>query len=127
MQTQVDAPFEKVVDRTRAELESEGFGVLCEIDVGETLREHLDVEFGRYRILGACNPSLAHEALSTERTLGALLPCNVIVREDDDGDVSVDAIDPTELLAIADDPALDEPAGEVRARFERVLAALERY
>ncbi|WP_435146302.1 DUF302 domain-containing protein [Halobaculum sp. P14] len=121
---QVAGEFGDVVDRTVEALESEGFGVLCDIDVQETLKRKLDEEFRRYRILGACNPPLAHEALETELGLGVLLPCNVVVYEADDGSVAVRAVDPTVMLSVVDDPELDDVASEVRERFERVLAAI---
>jgi len=125
MQKQIDEPFDAVVDATITALEAEGFGVLCDIDVQETFAEKLDAEFRRYRILGACNPQLAHEALGTEIELGALLPCNVVVYEADNGHVAVSAVDPEQLVGVADNPDLDAVAGEVRHRFERVLASLD--
>jgi uncharacterized protein (DUF302 family) len=121
----VDGEFDAVVDRTIDALEDEGFGVLCDIDVQATFAEKLDLDdFRRYRILGACNPPLAHEGLETELRLGALLPCNVVVYEDDDGTVRVSAVDPHALLSVVEGSALDEIAGEVHDRFERVLDAL---
>ena len=120
----VDAPFEDAVERVEAALADEGFGVLCDIDVRATLAEKLGVEFPRYRILGACNPALAHEGLQEEPHLGALLPCNVVVYEDDDGTVGVSAVDPGRLLSVVDAPALDPIADEVTERFERVLDAV---
>jgi uncharacterized protein (DUF302 family) len=125
IQIHIDGSFDAVVDATIAALQDEGFGVLCDIDVQETLAEKLDVDVRRYRILGACNPPLAHEALSEEPELGALLPCNVIVYEADDGSVTVSAVDPGRLVGVADNAALDSIADEVRERFERVLAAVE--
>ena len=121
----VDGEFDAVVDRTIDALEDEGFGVLCDIDVQATFAEKLDLDdYRRYRILGACNPPLAHEGLETELRLGALLPCNVVVYEDDDGTVRVSAVDPHALLSVVEGSALDEIAGEVHDRFERVLDAL---
>jgi uncharacterized protein (DUF302 family) len=113
--------FEDAVDRVRAELASEGFGVLCEIDVQATLREKLGVETDRYLILGACNPPLAHRALEAEPELGALLPCNVLVYERD-AETHVAAIDPERMLAIVGNEALGEVAAEVRERLGRVVA-----
>lgn len=121
LDTEVDDPFEDVVARTEDALAEEGFGVLCDIDVKATFAAKLDVDFRKYRILGACNPPLAHEGLTAEPGLGALLPCNVVVYEADDGTVAVRAVDPEELLDAVDNPALDEIAVDVRERFERVL------
>ncbi|MBP1986864.1 DUF302 domain-containing protein [Halolamina salifodinae] len=120
----VDGTFDNVVDETVDALEEEGFGVLCDIDVQATLAKKLDADFRNYRILGACNPPLAKQALETETRLGALLPCNVIVYETDDGDVGVSAVDPGELLSVVDNPELDEVATDVGERFERVLGEL---
>jgi len=120
----VDGEFDDVVARTEAALADENFGVLCDIDVQGTMREKLDAEFRDYRILGACNPPLAHEALAEELRLGALLPCNVVVYERDDGAVGVSAVDPEKLLSVVDSPDLDPVAADVRERFERVLDAV---
>ena len=120
----VDAPFDEAVDRTVEALGEEGFGILSDIDVEATLREKLDVDFRRYRILGACNPPLAHQALEEELRLGALLPCNVIVYEADDGRVGVSAIDPAVMLSVVDNSTLDPVAEEVGARLERALGAV---
>ena len=124
IQTAVTGEFGDVVDTTIAALEDEGFGVLCDIDIQATLEEKLGEEFRRYRILGACNPALAHEGLNEEIELGALLPCNVIVYETDGGDIVVSAVDPQRLVGIADNDALDSIAIEVTERFERVLSAV---
>ena len=124
IQTAVTGDFDDVVDTTIAALEDEGFGVLCDIDIQATLEEKLGEEFRRYRILGACNPALAHEGLNEEIELGALLPCNVIVYETDGGDIVVSAVDPQRLVGIADNDALDSIAIEVTERFERVLSAV---
>ena len=124
IQTATSGNFEKVVDTTIDVLEDEGFGVLCDIDVQATLKEKLDEEFRQYRILGACNPALAHEGLSDEIELGALLPCNVIVYEADNGEVMVNAVNPEQLVDIADNDALDSIATEVHDRFERVLSTV---
>lgn len=124
MTTRVDASFEDAVESTTEALEDEGFGILSEIDVKTTLKQKLDVDVDDYRILGACNPPLAHEALDREPELGALLPCNVIVYEDGD-DVVVSAVDPERLLDVTDSPDLDEVAAEVREMFQRALATVE--
>ena len=120
-----DREFDDVVDDVEAALADEGFGVLCDIDVKATLKEKLDEDFRQYRILGACNPPLAHEALEEELELGALLPCNVVVYETDEGTVGVSAVDPATMLSVVDNPDLDPIAVEVRERFERVLGAVE--
>jgi uncharacterized protein (DUF302 family) len=116
--------YERAVERTREELGKEGFGVLTEIDVKATLKKKLDVDFRPYIILGACNPPIAHQALSAERDLGLLLPCNVIVYATDDPERSViAAIDPVEQLKLAGNAAIAPFAEEVRRRLERVLDA----
>ncbi|WP_435320347.1 DUF302 domain-containing protein [Haloarchaeobius sp. TZWSO28] len=123
---QVEAPgtFDETIDATLTALEDEGFGVLCDIDVQATFEKKLGEEFRKYRILGACNPPLAHEGLIADVQLGALLPCNVIVYETDEGDVMVSAVDPKQLVGIAENEALDDIAAEVHERFERVLATV---
>ncbi|MDS0475053.1 DUF302 domain-containing protein [Natrinema sp. 1APR25-10V2] len=124
MKESVAGSFDETVDTTIAALESEGFGVLCDIDVQATFERKLDEEFRQYRILGACNPGLAHDGLSEEIELGALLPCNVVVYETDDGTVVVSAVDPQRLVGMADNAALESIAAEVTDRFERVLATV---
>lgn len=123
---QVAGGFDEIVDQTTEALADEGFGVLADIDVKQTFDEKLDLEepYRQYRILGACNPEFAHDALDAEPHLGALLPCNVIVYETVDGTVGVSAVDPEELIGVVDNDALDGIASEVRDRFERVLATL---
>ncbi len=111
--------------RVREELQKEGFGVLTQIDVKETLRKKLDVEFRPYRILGACNPSLAHRALSSEVDIGLLLPCNVVVYQgNDEGTSVVGVLDPVQQLGMTGRGDMGLMAQEVRDRMERVLAAL---
>ncbi|MBP8948534.1 MAG: DUF302 domain-containing protein [Candidatus Promineofilum sp.] len=125
MRTHLDTSYEAAVERVTAALKSEGFGVLTTIDVKATLKQKLDVDFRRYVILGACNPPLAHRALSTELEIGLLLPCNVIVYEDDGGAGSVVSIvDPHAMLGTGINPALAPVADEAAARLRRVLAAL---
>ena len=119
----VDLPLGAAIDKVTAELASEGFGVLTRIDVQQTLKEKIGVEFRRYQILGACNPKFAHQALSTEIGIGVLLPCNVAVWEGDDGRTVVAAVDPMETMA-AQDPRLREVATQVRERLTRVLEKL---
>ena len=123
-QRHVDGGFDDVVDRTIEALGDEGFGVLCDIDVQATFAEKLDEEFRQYRILGACNPGLAFEGLGTEVELGALLPCNVVVYEEDDGGVVVSAVDPEQLLDVTENDDLESIGVEVSERFERVLDSL---
>ena len=113
-------PFADVVERVRAELKREGFGVLCEIDVQATLREKLGVEGEPYLILGACNPPLAHQALQAERELGVLLPCNVAVYQDG-GETQISAIDPERMLSIVDNDELAPVAADVKARLGAVV------
>ena len=124
IRTTVAGDFDETVETTIAALEDEGFGILCDIDVRATFEKKLGEEFRQYRILGACNPGLAHEGLNEEIELGALLPCNVIVYETDDGEVVVSAVDPRQLVGIADNEALDSISNEVHDRFERVLASV---
>ena len=123
-QTSVSGGFDEAVEATVEALEKEGFGVLCDIDVRATFEKKLGEEFRRYRILGACDPGLAHEGLNEEIELGALLPCNVVVYETDDGEVVVSAVRPQELVGVADNPSLDHIAAEVDERFDRVLSAV---
>jgi len=111
--------------RLREELQKEGFGVLTEIDVQGTLKKKLDVDVPPYRILGACNPELAHQALSAEQDIGLLLPCNVVIYADEDGNGSVvSVLDPVVQLGVTGRTDIEPLARDVRARMERVLAAL---
>jgi uncharacterized protein (DUF302 family) len=113
-------PFAVAVERVRAELQTEGFGVLCEIDVQATLRERLGVEGEPYLILGACNPPLAHRALQAEPELGVLLPCNVVVYQRG-GETQISAIDPERMLSIVDNDELAPVAADVKARLGAVV------
>ena len=127
MRTRLDVPYEAAVERVTAALKTEGFGVLTTIDVQSTLKQKLDVDFRRYVILGACNPTLAHRAMSTELEIGLLLPCNVIVYEDDSGAGSVVSIvDPHAMLGTGINPALAPVADEAAARLRRVLEEIAR-
>ena len=123
MKKQLELGYDEALARVPEALKSEGFGVLTEIDVRDTLKKKLGVEFRRYKILGACNPPLAHRALASEIDVGVMLPCNVIVYENDEGRAVVTAIDPMQTVA-AQSPSLQPIAEEVRARLERVLAQL---
>ncbi|HSM62049.1 MAG TPA: DUF302 domain-containing protein [Longimicrobiales bacterium] len=121
----LDIPVDAADARVREALKNEGFGVLTEIDVKDTLKTKLDVDFRPYRILGACNPPLAHRALTEELEIGLLLPCNVIVYEGEEAGTSVVSIlDPEKQLGVAGRDDLAPLATEVRARMERVLASL---
>jgi uncharacterized protein (DUF302 family) len=122
----VDGAFDEVLKRTTAALQDEGFGVLSDIDIQAKLREKLDVKMPRYRILGACNPPLAHKALQVEADIGLLLPCNVVVREDEAGAVQVSFIDPDTMMDMIDKPAVRDVATDARARLERVRDKLAR-
>jgi uncharacterized protein (DUF302 family) len=123
LRVDVPLPYDQAVAKTRAALEKEGFGVLTEIDVKATLKKKLDVDFRDYIILGACNPPLAHQALTEEREIGLLLPCNVIVYAGERADRSVvAALDPVEQLKLTGNTHLEPLAGDVRAQMERVLA-----
>lgn len=117
-------PFDEALARTTAALKTEGFGVITEIDVKETMKKKLDVDFRNYKILGACNPPLAHGALSADLMLGLLLPCNVIVFEEDTGEVTVSIADPIEMFKIVDNPAVAGLAEKVKEKLVRVRSAL---
>ncbi len=120
----VAAPFADTERKVREELQKEGFGILSEIDVTAKFREKLGKEFRNYVILGACNPPLAWEAFSRELNIGTLLPCNVVVYDADDGGTVVMIMDPVAALGLIGNPQVAELAGTVRAKLERVLAAL---
>jgi uncharacterized protein (DUF302 family) len=123
--TAVPVTYERAVERTREELAKEGFGVLTEIDVRATMKKKLDVDFRPYVILGACNPPLAHQALTAERDIGLLLPCNVIVYAGDEpGTSTVAVLDPVAALSLSGNQSIAPLAEEVRARMVRVVAAL---
>ncbi len=121
--TRLDLPYEQAVANVTTALKNEGFGVLTEIDVKATLKQKLDADFRKYVILGACNPSLAHQALNTELEIGLLLPCNVIVYEDNGGSV-VSIVDPISMLGVVESPDLESVAQEARARLQRVIEAV---
>jgi len=117
----VDLPFEQTIEKVTEELKQEGFGVLTTIDVKETLKKKIDVDFKKYTILGACNPPIAHKALQTEEELGLLLPCNVIVYEKDDKTI-VSMFDPMLMTDIIKNEQMEPIAKEVKEKLQRVLA-----
>ncbi|MBS0336189.1 MAG: DUF302 domain-containing protein [Proteobacteria bacterium] len=120
----VNLTYEKAIEAVTAALAKEGFGVLTEIDVAATLKKKLGLERPAYKILGACNPQFAARALEFEPQIGALLPCNVVVRVDETGKTVVEFMDPNAVLQLVDRPGVDEIAAEVRARLVRVMDAL---
>ena len=120
----VDVSFDTAVDKVTEALASEGFGILSDIDVAGKMKEKLDKDMPPYRILGACNPPLAYQAISAVEEIGLLLPCNVVVREDASGKVHVDFMDPVSVMSLVDDPGVEPLANDVKTRLERVLAAL---
>jgi uncharacterized protein (DUF302 family) len=120
----VEESFDGAIQKVTAELEKEGFGVLSDIDVAAKMKAKLDKDMPGYRILGACNPALAYQAISAVEDIGLLLPCNVLVREDADGKVHVDFMDPESVLALVGDPGVTPLAQEVKGRLQRVLESL---
>jgi len=117
-------PFDAAVERVTAALQREGFGILTEIDVKATLKKKLDVDFRNYRILGACNPPLAHQALQLEDKIGTMLPCNVVVQETGAGTVEVSAVDPVASMQAIENPRLQGVAETVRAKLKAVVDSL---
>ena len=119
----VNLPYAQAVERAREALKAEGFGVLCEIDIKEKLKEKLGIDFRNYVILGACNPPLAYQTLQEEINIGLLLPCNVIVYEEGDHSI-VAAIDAAKMLSVVSNPKLESTAGEVNEKLKRVIESM---
>ena len=119
-----DVSYEEALEKVTAALKEEGFGVLTEIDIKATFKKKLNVDWRRYKILGACNPSLAHRALSGEPLIGLLLPCNVTVFEEDDGTINVSFIKPSEMFKVVDNPQVVPIAEEVDAKLLRAMERL---
>jgi uncharacterized protein (DUF302 family) len=123
---QLKTDFDSAIQRVTDALKAEGFGVLTEIDVKATLKKKMDVDFRPYKILGACNPPLAHRALSADPQIGLLLPCNVVVAQsEEEGMIDVSLIDPISMLGIVNNPEVESVAQDARARLERVTASLK--
>ena len=120
----VDHEFDAAIEKVTAELQKEGFGVLSDIDVAAKIKEKLDKDMPRYRILGACNPPLAYQAVSAVPEIGLLLPCNVLVRENEEGRVSISFMAPQAMLSLVENPDVEPLAAQVKERLQRVLAAM---
>ncbi|NGP87681.1 DUF302 domain-containing protein [Fodinibius halophilus] len=120
----IDGSFEEAIETITGLLQEEGFGILTEIDVKETLKKKLDVDFKKYRILGACNPEFAHKALTAEDKIGVMLPCNVIVEEHDDGQVEVSAVNPVASMQAVENEGLHPIADQVRSSLQKVIDRL---
>ena len=120
----VNDNFDEAIDKVTLKLKDEGFGVLTEIDVKATLKKKLDVDFNKYKILGACNPPLAYKALLSEDKIGTMLPCNVIVKENNDGKVEVSAVDPIASMMAVKNESLGTIATEVRNKLKKVIESL---
>jgi len=120
----VTLSFDDAIEKVMAELKKEGFGVLADIDVKQTLKKKLDVDFKKYRILGACNPPFAYKALQVEDKIGTMLPCNVIVQEIVEGQVEVAAIDPVASMQAVANPALKDVAEQVQGKLKKVIESI---
>lgn len=120
----LDVPMDEAIERVTAELKEDGFGILTEIDVKETFRKKLDVDFRPYKILGACNPNFAHQALQAEEHIGLMLPCNVIVQDKGDGRTEVAAVDPMASMQAVENDQLGGIATQVRDRLKAVIGRL---
>jgi len=123
--TVLNAPFGEAIEKAEAALKSQGFGIISRIDIKETLKAKIGVDFRPYTILGACNPQLAYEALKLEDKVGTMLPCNVVVQAFGPNETEIAAIDPVASMQAIDNPELAKAAGEVRDRLERVVRSLE--
>ena len=123
--TQINCGFDEAINKVTEELQKEGFGVLTEINVKAVMKKKLDLDKRPYTILGACNPVLANKALTAEPDIGLLLPCNVVVREEEDGAITVAFMDPSAVLQLVQQEGVAELAGEVKAKLERVRDALK--
>ena len=124
-ETSTSYTFDQAIDRVSQELKEEGFGILTRIDVKETLKKKLDVDFPRYEILGACNPAYAYKALLVEEKIGIMLPCNIIVQEKPDGSVSVSAVDPLASMQAIVNPELEKIARQIQAKLRAVIDRLD--
>jgi uncharacterized protein (DUF302 family) len=122
--TRTTKSYEEALDKVTSELKKEGFGVLTEIDVKATLKKKLDADFRRYKILGACNPPYAYQALQAEDKIGLMLPCNVIVQETPEGETEVSAIDPIASMQAVDNPTLEEIAAQIKGKLENVINSI---
>lgn len=122
--TVIESDFDSAVDKTTELLQKEGFGVLTQIDIQQTLKKKLDVDFNRYKILGACNPQFAYKALQAENKIGTMLPCNVIVQELENGSIEVSAVNPVQSMQAVKNPALEAIANEVTNKLKNVIKGL---
>jgi uncharacterized protein (DUF302 family) len=120
----INESFDRAIVKVVVSLKNEGFGVLTEIDVKETLKKKMDVDFQKYRILGACNPAFAYKALKAEDKIGTMLPCNVIVQEISEGEVEIAAVDPVASMKAVENPALFEIAKQVQEKLRKVIKSL---
>ncbi|NOX85850.1 MAG: DUF302 domain-containing protein [Chlorobi bacterium] len=116
--------FDEAIEKVTEELKKEGFGILTEIDVQATLKKKLDVDFRKYRILGACNPPFAYKALQAEEYIGTMLPCNVIVQERPGNEIDIAAVDPVASMQAVENSELGEIAGQIRAKLEKIIGSL---